>query len=118
MGIFSKKKPQIDTSLEKLLKKGGFMVVTINDLYVQFAYQKGGEHLNFEAVSHNFLPRIGQKQEQFKSLGFELDPKANYFKLIPVNQADIQKLIVQLEEVFTQVYRVSFANYDIELVLD
>jgi len=89
-------------------------IIYINDYYVQFV-QTNTEtpKLLFESVSSEFVPTVGNKDYEFKKLGFIRN--SNYQKFIPLSGISIDNIIQEMKTIFETIYNVKFQSYEIEI---
>jgi hypothetical protein len=102
----------IETFLNDLIKYGGFITIVENDFYVQFMSGKGND-IVFEAVSRANLSKVGNKDNEFKSIGFSSSIVGNYRKTINSNKIIIKELIVEIRNIFFSIYGIQLSNYQI-----
>jgi hypothetical protein len=111
--------PDIQDTLLKLIKASGYSIISIGDYYVQFSNNLDKKVLYFEAVSSVFLPALGDKDKEFKKLGFEIEPNRNYFKIVEHNDFSVDQIIQEIKTIFETIYNVSkLSSYQIEIEYD
>lgn len=108
----------IKDTLQQLIKSPGFTIISIGDYYVQFSNNLNKQELYCDAVSSVFLPAIGNKDNEFKQLGFTPDPSANYYKFIPHSSFSADKTVQEMKTIFETIYRINFSSYKIETTFD
>lgn len=113
-----KKYSDIDKAINNLKDKTGFLVISINDYYVQFTNGSKNQELYCEAVSHNFLPKVGDLTNQFQTLSFTIKQNSNYYKSIDLETVSTKDIIIEIEKIFVELYRIPFVNYQIESEID
>lgn len=104
----------IKDTLHQLIKRPGFTIISIGDYYVQFSNDLTKQKLYYEAVSSVFLPAIGNKDNEFKNLGFTIDPSANYYKYVPHSSFSADQTVQEMKTIFETIYRNNFSSYKIE----
>jgi len=104
----------IKKALENLLQRRGFIIIYIDDYYVQFANDLDSSQLVFEAVSSTFISAVGNKEREFKKLSFKLEPSNNYYKIISHNDFSTELIIKDIKTIFESIYLINFSSYIIE----
>lgn len=104
--------PDIKSIIQKVINyaPNGSAVISIGDYYVQF-FCDDNDTLIFEAVSDFYVPRIGNKDKDFKKMGFRKIDK-NYSKKYSTNNMTL--IIQDIIEIFEKIYKVNFFNYIID----
>ncbi len=102
----------IKNALNDLINGGEFLIISINDFYVQF--MSVNQELYCEAVSEKFLPSLGDKKEEFQKISFTIED-GNYFKYFDLNTITIDNVIEIVEKIFVELYKIPFVNYQIQL---
>ncbi len=115
------------TVYNKLISKqyGGFLIISSGRYYLQMYVvpdeekeDTGAKCIHIEAVSHYYLPEKKDFSEQFKSIGFEIDPYfGNYVKECPIKLLSADYLIELTNNVFT-IFGVGIPPYDINWSFD
>jgi len=72
------------------------------------------KQLYCDAVSSVFLPSVGNKDIEFKQLGFTLDPNANYYKFISHADFSADQTVEEMKTIFETIYNIKFSSYKIE----
>lgn len=104
----------IKETLQRLIKSNGFSVILIGDYYVQFSNDLMKKQLYCEAVSSVYEPSVGNKDQEFKKLGFTRDQSSNYYKFISHSTFSAEKIIAEMKTIFESIYNVNFSNYKID----
>lgn len=107
----SSKYEDIRENLVRLIDHNGSLIISIGDFYVQF--DKTDNKLLFEAVSDNFIPEIGGKDDEFNSLNFIKEENHNYSKFLKNSEINVEQLLSEIEEIFENIYKVPLVNYSI-----
>lgn len=104
---------QLIHNLRRLITEGGesnFLIVSVGDVYVQFAASHGDKEVYCEAVSNEFLPHGLQltedKVSQLRELGFE-EPGAspNFSRTFDVaEEAGLRELAQLTRYILSNVY--------------
>ena len=104
--------PDIKSIIQKVINyaPNGEAIISIGDLYVQF-FCYDNDTLIFEAVSDFYVPRIGNKDKEFKKMGFRKVDN-NFSKEYSTN--NITLIINDIVEIFENIYKVNFFNYIID----
>jgi hypothetical protein len=102
----------VQVLLQKLLRSNGFFTITIDDYYVQFSNNLEEQILFCDAVSENYLPTLGDKQKEFKKIGYKLEPGSNYIKILPHDDFDMYTVIDEVKTIFENIYKIKFAKYE------
>lgn len=89
----------------------GSAIISIGDLYVQF-YANDENTLVVEAVSDFYVPRIGNKDKEFKKMGFTIDQTSNYTREYPTK--DLPLIIKDIVLIFENIYKINFIDYKID----
>lgn len=105
---------EIKDFLQRLIKSNGYLIITIGDFYVQFKNDLLNNQLYSEAVSSVYEPSVGNKDQEFKKLGFNHDQSSNYYKFISHSVFSTEKIIAEMKTIFESIYNVNFSNYKIE----
>lgn len=105
---------EIKDFLQRLIKSNGYLIITIGDFYVQFKNDLINNQLYCEAVSSVYEPSVGNKDQEFKKLGFNHDQSSNYYKFISHSVFSTEKIIAEMKTIFESIYNVNFSNYKIE----
>jgi hypothetical protein len=100
----------IEKLLNDLIQFGGFITIVQDDFYVQFVTTKGTEII-FEAVSRAHLNKVGNKDKEFKVLGFKYEISENYAKTINSNLIGTREIIDEINNIFINIYGISLTNY-------
>ena len=66
-----------------------------------------------EAVSSDFESAVGDKDNEFKQLGYERN--GNYQKLILLSDISIDKIVREMRIIFETIYNVKFQSYEIDV---
>jgi hypothetical protein len=104
----------IKETLQRLIKTNGFSTILIRDYYVQFSNDLIKKQLYCEAVSSVFLPSVGNKDNEFKQLGFTHDPSGNYYKFISHADFSADQTVEEMKTIFETIYHINFSSYKIE----
>lgn len=90
----------------------GFAVVSIEDYYVQFYVD--GDTLFMEAVSNCYNSNVGDKDKEFRRIGFTIDRryKDNYHN--SYDKDDVQSVLKDMVMIFEFIYGVPFESYRVE----
>lgn len=104
----------IRDSIQQLLKTNGFLIISIGDYYVQFLNDINQNQINFEAVSSVFLQTVGNKDTEFRRLGFAKDTESNYYKLISHTDFSVDYTVQEIKKIFETIYQIKFSGYKIE----
>lgn len=108
----------IEYGLKLLINKMlGFMIVSVGDYFVQFCLWDDN-HLTFEAVSNMYQPGIGNKDLEFKQLGFSINRhgacEENYTKCVSLmGESSIGPIITEIKIIFERIYNRPFVDYEI-----
>ena len=95
-------------------QKLDFVIISIGDYYVQFCFTQDKRFLTFEAVSSEYLPKVGDRDTEFKQLGFRLAESGNYQKFISVADVFIDSIVSEIKAIFETIYHVDFNSYKID----
>jgi uncharacterized membrane protein YkgB len=104
----------IKGTLQRLIRTSGFSIISIGDYYVQFSNDLIKRQLCYEAVSSFFLPSVGNKDKEFKELGFTHDPSGNYYKFISHADFSADQTAQEIKTIFETIYKINFSSYKIE----
>lgn len=104
----------IKETLQRLIKTNGFSTILIGDYYIQFSNDLIKKQLYCDAVSSVFLPSVGNKDKEFKQLGFTHDPSGNYYKFISHADFSADQIVEEMKTIFETIYQVNFSSYKIE----
>lgn len=111
----------IRQSIEELLDHSGFLIISVNEYYVQLMKEIGTNTLLFEAVSHDHVQQLPNKEAEFERLGFIIERGNNYQKVIEIDsgkpEKDISILIDHIKVIF-KIYGLELTNYSIEKEFD
>jgi len=108
----------IKDTLQELIKRDGFTIISIGDYYVQFSNDRGKKQLYCDAVSSVFLPAVGNKDKEFKQLSFTPDPNGNYYKFIPHTNFSADQTVQEIKSIFETIYHINFSSYKIETTFE
>lgn len=108
----------IKETLQELIKRDGFTIISIGDYYVQFSNDLVNKRLYCDAISSVFLPSVGNKDKEFKQLGFTHDPGSNYYKFIPHADFSADQTVQVMKTIFETIYHISFSSYKIETTFE
>lgn len=110
--------PDIKSIIQKVINytPDGSAVISIGELYVQF-YAPNENTLYVEAVSEVYSPRVGDKDKEFRRIGYTIDrvsgkAMSNYHKEYSVS--DLLAMINEIVYIFEEIYRVDFIDYKID----
>lgn len=105
--------PDIKSIIQKVINytPNGSAIISIGDLYVQF-YANDENTLVVEAVSDFYVPRIGNKDKEFKKMGFTIDQTSNYTREYPTK--DLPLIIKDIVLIFENIYKINFIDYKID----
>lgn len=104
----------IKKALQRLINTNGFTIISIGDYYVQFSNDLSKHELNFEAVSSVYLASVGNKDKEFKQLGFKNAPDSNYYKSISHTGFSAEQTVDEIKTIFVTIYNLPFSSYIIE----
>lgn len=108
----------IDSALKNIIEKNGYLVISINDYYVQFAHFPNEQELDCEAVSHHYIPEVGDLTNEFQTLSYKIEQSSNYYKRLDLNTITTEIIIQEIERIFVEIYKIEFVNYQITLEID
>jgi hypothetical protein len=114
--------------IKKILKKHAHWgIISINNYYVQFMLpgssdterlKNRNQQLYLEAVSDMYLPELGNKDYEFKKLGFTINRgvpvEENYHKCFSLSEYSIDQIIQEIVIIFETIYNVKIDSYEIE----
>ncbi|MGM9831386.1 MAG: hypothetical protein ACI3Z5_05150 [Paludibacteraceae bacterium] len=110
--------PDIKSIIQKVINytPDGSAVISIGELYVQF-YAPNENTLYVEAVSEVYSRRVGNKDSEFKRIGYTIDrvsgkAMSNYHKEYSVRE--LLAMIKEIVYIFEEIYRVDFIDYKID----
>jgi hypothetical protein len=100
----------IRSAIKTLITTNGYIIITVDNFFVQFAYDLKKEALTFEATRND-----DSKDADFEKLAFSIDDYISvYRREILSTDLSIDSLITEIKFIFENIYRVKLINYEIE----
>ena len=108
-------------NLKKLVHREGYVIVSVDDYYVQFAGDGKDKSFLFEVVSKEFLKSVAKHHQAILDLGFTIQEGSNFHKIVQIEVDYVDKaladIVRQLQRIF-KVYELDITNYKIESSFD
>lgn len=100
----------IRSAIKTLITTNGYIIISVDDFFVQFAYDLKKEALTFEATRND-----DSKDDDFEKLAFSIDDYISVYRreILSAN-ISIDSLITEMKFIFENIYNVKLINYEIE----
>jgi len=100
----------IRSAIKTLITTNGYIIISVDDFFVQFAYDLKKEALTFEATRND-----DSKDADFEKLAFSIDDYISVYRreILSANLS-IDSLITEIKFIFENIYHAKLINYEIE----